>query len=186
MTTTLFGSLFSLPRTMYSMANDGLLFGFLGRVSERTRMPVWSLVISGILSALIALLFDLQHLVEFMSIGTLLAYTIVSASVIVLRYRPEKRLTTSRQSSVDTPSGLSSPPTEGADSSNSITSDSEVRIPRSSVRFFFHRNYGKTRKNRRARNPENVLFFTAIRNFSDLFPTRHRGNISCLQQKHEE
>lgn len=126
MTTTLFGSLFSLPRAMYSMANDGLLFGFLGRVNERTRMPMWSLTISGLLSALIALLFDLQHLVEFMSIGTLLAYTIVSASVIVLRYRPEKQLT--RQSSVDTPSGLSSPPTEGADSSNcnSIVSDSDV------------------------------------------------------------
>ncbi|KAF2898149.1 hypothetical protein ILUMI_08019 [Ignelater luminosus] len=67
MTTTLFGSLFSLPRCMYAMASD---------------------VISGVFSALIALLFDLEKLVEFMSIGTLLAYTIVSASVIILRYRP--------------------------------------------------------------------------------------------------
>lgn len=127
MTTTLFGSLFSLPRTMYSMANDGLLFSFLGHINERTQVPVWNLVISGILSALIALLFDLQHLVEFMSIGTFLAYTIVSASVIVLRYRPEKQ--TSTQASVGTPSSLSSPVTEGADSSdcNSVASmESEV------------------------------------------------------------
>ena len=43
---------------------------------------------SGISSAIIALVFDLEKLVEFMSIGTLLAYTIVSASVIILRYRP--------------------------------------------------------------------------------------------------
>ncbi|XP_045476944.1 cationic amino acid transporter 4 [Harmonia axyridis] len=88
MTTTLFGSLFSLPRCIYSMAQDGLLFGFLGNVNDKTQVPLANLVISGILTSLIALLFDLEKLVEFMSIGTLLAYTIVSASVIILRYRP--------------------------------------------------------------------------------------------------
>ncbi|KAF7418564.1 hypothetical protein HZH68_001217 [Vespula germanica] len=125
MTTTLFGSLFSLPRTMYAMANDGLLFGFLGYISNRTQVPVLNLMISGIFSALIALLFDLQHLVEFMSIGTFLAYTIVSASVIVLRYRPEKN--TPAASIAGTPSSLASPPTEGADFNsdcNSIASAS--------------------------------------------------------------
>ncbi|XP_035734292.1 cationic amino acid transporter 4-like isoform X2 [Vespa mandarinia] len=128
MTTTLFGSLFSLPRTMYAMANDGLLFGFLGYISNRTQVPVLNLMISGIFSALIALLFDLQHLVEFMSIGTFLAYTIVSASVIVLRYRPEKN--TPAASTAGTPSSLASPPTEGADFNsdcNSIASaDAEL------------------------------------------------------------
>lgn len=116
MTTTLFGSLFSLPRTLYAMATDGLLFGFLGRVNARTQVPIVNLTISGFLSALLALLFDLQHLVEFMSIGTFLAYTIVSASIIVLRYRPEKVL--SPMSTTSTSSNLTSPPTEGADSSS--------------------------------------------------------------------
>ncbi|KAJ8939133.1 hypothetical protein NQ318_010888 [Aromia moschata] len=88
MTTTLFGSLFSLPRCMYAMAVDGLLFSFLGNVNSKTQLPLTNLVISGLFSATIALLFDLEKLVEFMSIGTLLAYTIVSASVIILRYRP--------------------------------------------------------------------------------------------------
>ncbi|CAL7950767.1 unnamed protein product [Xylocopa violacea] len=120
MTTTLFGSLFSLPRTMYAMANDGLLFSFLGHISERTQVPVLNLAISGSVSALIALLFDLQHLVEFMSIGTFLAYTIVSASVIILRYRPEK--STPTLSNAGTPSSLTSPPTEGADSNSDCTS----------------------------------------------------------------
>lgn len=89
MTTTLLGSLFSLPRCMYSMAADGLIFSFLGRVNKTTQVPMLNLAVSGICSAIIALLFDLEKLVEFMSIGTLLAYTIVSASVIILRYRPD-------------------------------------------------------------------------------------------------
>nr|CAD7606846.1 unnamed protein product [Timema genevievae] len=88
MTTTLFGSLFSLPRCLYAMAADGLLFSFLGSVNQKTQLPLVNLAISGISSALLALVFDLEKLVEFMSIGTLLAYTIVSASVIILRYRP--------------------------------------------------------------------------------------------------
>lgn len=88
MTTTLFGSLFSLPRCMYAMASDGLLFSFLGDVNSKTQLPLTNVVISGVFSAIIAMIFDLEKLVEFMSIGTLLAYTIVSASVIILRYRP--------------------------------------------------------------------------------------------------
>lgn len=113
---------------MYAMANDGLLFGFLGYINNRTRVPVLNLMISGLFSALIALLFDLQHLVEFMSIGTFLAYTVVSASVIVLRYRPEKN--TPAASIADTPSSLASPPTEGADfnsdCNSSASADAEV------------------------------------------------------------
>ncbi|KAG8338016.1 hypothetical protein J6590_012567 [Homalodisca vitripennis] len=89
MTTTLLGSLFALPRCMYAMAADGLIFSFLGKVNKTTQVPLINLAVSGLSSALIALFFDLEKLVEFMSIGTLLAYTIVSASVIILRYRPE-------------------------------------------------------------------------------------------------
>lgn len=55
------------------------------------QVPILTLLLCGFLSALIALLFDIEKLVEFMSIGTLMAYTIVSASVIILRYQPASR-----------------------------------------------------------------------------------------------
>ncbi|GMR35380.1 hypothetical protein PMAYCL1PPCAC_05576, partial [Pristionchus mayeri] len=41
-----------------------------------------------ILTALIAMAFDIDALVDFLSIGTLLAYTMVVAALIILRYRP--------------------------------------------------------------------------------------------------
>ena len=55
------------------------------------QLPVLNMIICGICSAIIALFFDIEKLVEFMSIGTLMAYTIVSASVIILRYQPAHR-----------------------------------------------------------------------------------------------
>lgn len=47
-----------------------------------------AVVVFGCLTAIIALLIDIETLVEFLSIGTLMAYTIVSCSVIILRYQP--------------------------------------------------------------------------------------------------
>ena len=86
-TTSLMGAMFSLPRIVYAMAQDGLLFKFFAKVNNRTQTPVIAIVFFGVLSALAALLFDIQTLVEFLSIGTLLSYTIVAASVIILRYQ---------------------------------------------------------------------------------------------------
>ncbi|KAF4525581.1 hypothetical protein B566_EDAN010440 [Ephemera danica] len=88
MTTSLLGGLFALPRALYAMAADGLIFSCFARVNARTQIPLLNLAVTGSLSALLALFFDLEKLVEFMSIGTLMAYSIVSACVIILRYRP--------------------------------------------------------------------------------------------------
>lgn len=91
---SLLGALYSLPRVCYAMGKDGVLFKFMGQVYEKTKTPIAATLLSGIFSAVMAAVFSLHQLVDMLSIGTLLAYTIVAICVLVLRY--ERDLTTVR------------------------------------------------------------------------------------------
>ena len=97
LSSSLLGNLFPLPRIILAMSQDGLLFECFGRVNKRTEVPVNATVYPGILTAFFALLFDLQELVEMMSIGTLLAYSLVSLCVLILRYQPDDHIQRSHE-----------------------------------------------------------------------------------------
>lgn len=97
MATGIIGSLFALTRIIYVMADDGLLFAFCSNVNMKTKIPLAAMYIFSCLSAIMTLTLDVSTLVEVMSIGTLFAYLVVSASVIVLRYRPTAQLSTDSQ-----------------------------------------------------------------------------------------
>ncbi|XP_006624345.1 cationic amino acid transporter 3 isoform X2 [Apis dorsata] len=71
--TSMLGAMFPLPRILYAM------------------------VISGLFTGIMTLIFNLQQLIDMMSIGTLLAYTIVAISVLILRYQG-KECTSNTQS----------------------------------------------------------------------------------------
>ncbi|CAH0715868.1 unnamed protein product, partial [Brenthis ino] len=94
---SLYGAMFPLPRLLYSMASDGLLFHWLAKVISTRKTPMIATLFSAVIIATIAAVLELNELILMMCIGTLLSYTIVASCVILLRYR---------SSSISTDTGL--------------------------------------------------------------------------------
>lgn len=84
--TSLFGAMFPLPRIIYAMSADGLIFQFLGRVNQSFKTPVVGTLFAGVVTGLVGAIFDLKQLVNMLSIGTLVAYTVVAISIVILRH----------------------------------------------------------------------------------------------------
>ncbi len=75
------------PRIFLAMARDGLLpIRFFGAIHPRWRTPHKATVLTGIVVATAASLLPLNILADLTNIGTLFAFTLVCASVLILRY----------------------------------------------------------------------------------------------------
>ena len=115
LTATTLCSLFGQPRIFYRMAKDGLLFQAFGTLSEKAKVPEFGTIVTGAGAGLLALLLDIDVLTDMISIGTLLAFTVVCVSILVLRYE---------RSTEDGSSGTSSDstarPEEGAASAENL------------------------------------------------------------------
>jgi len=77
-------------RIFWTMADDGLLPKFVSRVHPRFRTPWITTILTGIVVAFFAALFTVREAGSLVSIGTLLAFVIVSIGVLVLRIREPK------------------------------------------------------------------------------------------------
>jgi len=85
MTSVILTSLLGQPRILLSMADDGLLPGYMSRCHPRFKTPHVSTVITGVGAAAIAGVFPLDVLADLVSIGILLAFAVVCLGVLVLR-----------------------------------------------------------------------------------------------------
>jgi APA family basic amino acid/polyamine antiporter len=74
------------PRIFYSMARDGLLPPVFGKVHPKFKTPYITTILTGVVAGVVAGLFPIGLLGELVSIGTLFAFVIVCAGIIVLRY----------------------------------------------------------------------------------------------------
>ena len=85
-TSVLLVLMLSQPRVMLAMARDGLVpQSFFAAVHEKFRTPWKSSILTGVFVALLAGLLPLRVLAELVNIGTLFAFVVVCAAVLVLR-----------------------------------------------------------------------------------------------------
>src|SRR6266576_1243183 len=85
-TSVLMVLMLSQPRIMLAMARDGLLpVGFFGSVHPHFRTPWKATILTGTLVGFTGALLPLRMLAELVNIGTLLAFVIVCAAVLIMR-----------------------------------------------------------------------------------------------------
>jgi basic amino acid/polyamine antiporter, APA family len=85
-TSVLLVMMLSQPRIFLAMARDGLLpTGFFAAVHERFRTPWKSTILTGACVATMGAFLPLRILAELVNIGTLLAFVIVCAAVLIMR-----------------------------------------------------------------------------------------------------
>ncbi len=78
--------LYGQSRVLWAMSKDGLLPPFIQSVHPRFRTPWITSIVTGLLVAAFAAVFTVREAGSLCSIGTLLAFVIVSVGILLLRY----------------------------------------------------------------------------------------------------
>jgi APA family basic amino acid/polyamine antiporter len=73
------------PRIFYAMARDGLLPPWAASVHRKYRTPHITTIITGVFVAIFAAFAPIEEVIELTNIGTLFAFVLVAAGILVLR-----------------------------------------------------------------------------------------------------
>ena len=90
-TNALLGVLFPSTRIVYNMADDGLVYRWIGKVNGRTKVPIAATVICTLIGGVLCMFFNPSSLLDFSTMGTLAAFAMSANCVIILRYTPSKK-----------------------------------------------------------------------------------------------
>jgi basic amino acid/polyamine antiporter, APA family len=82
---TVLVTFYGQTRILMRMSADGMLPGIFNRIDPRFRTPAFTTILCGVVGAIVAGLVPIDVLGQLVSIGTLLAFLIVCAGVLVLR-----------------------------------------------------------------------------------------------------
>ena len=85
MTTVLVAFQLGQPRIFFSMARDGLLPAWAAWVHPKYRTPWVTTILTGVVVATVAGFANINEVIELTNIGTLFAFALVAAGVLVLR-----------------------------------------------------------------------------------------------------
>ena len=85
MTSVLLVLFLSQARIFMAMARDGLLPAGFGTVHPRFRTPHVATIATGVVICLVAALTPIHKLDEMVNVGTLMAFVMVCAAVMILR-----------------------------------------------------------------------------------------------------
>ena len=85
MTAVLLVFQYGQPRIFFAMARDGLLPEWAARVDPKTRIPYRTTLLTGVVVAVASLIGDAAETYDLTNIGTLFAFALVCAGVLVLR-----------------------------------------------------------------------------------------------------
>jgi APA family basic amino acid/polyamine antiporter len=78
-------------RVWFAMSRDGLFPKIFGRVHPKFQTPAFSTWVAGFVVGIPAGLLDIGTLADLSNIGTLFAFALVAAGVLILRYREPNR-----------------------------------------------------------------------------------------------
>ncbi len=75
-----------VSRVVFSMSNFGLIPRWFSKIHPKARTPIRTIVVFGLIGAIMALIGNLDWVADLYNFGALLSYMLVNTSLLILRY----------------------------------------------------------------------------------------------------